>query len=683
MLDLTISIVSYNTKDLLRRCLTSIFKFTRKLNFEVIVVDNASSDTSATMVKREFPRVKLIRNRLNRWYTGANNQALKLARGRYFLILNSDIFLKHNAFKTMIAYLDKHPRVGAIEPLQIYEHGRIAPTGSHHNTPLTDFFELTWLGRKLAHQKLLNHFRMVRKSRRHTWPAQVICDAALMTRTDLVKKIGGYDEKLKLYYTENDLCRLVQNQGFTTVHFGEATVKHTVSASTAKIGWQTISGIYAADVFHYYRKWHGPLPAALLFLSLKLNHLWPFVLIFILAAVLRIWRLAELMPFIGDFGHDYLAARDLLTTGKIPLLGIASSVPWLYQGSLWIYLTALALSLSNFHPAAPAVLASILSLITLWAIVELAWKYWGKLAAIASGLIFTTSPLAVLHARTPWHTSPIPLAAIGYFYFLLKRSSFWSAFFFSVLFQFELSNAPLVLLLLFTRINKYSLIGLLIPVMPKIIYDLTHNFSQLGGFILWLGYRIVAFFGYRQIHTVSLHRLVTTSQIIFDYLQKFFSPGLGLPAAIILLFILFTLTQARKQSEYLIGFWILIIGISYYVHGTPSEAYFPVLFPVLALILGWGISRFPAALALIIILAIFNTKFLFSHRFGNTGLSLADRLTVVDQILVHTGGQPFKLIGTGPGSEHQTFLDNYRYLLWWRAKVVPSSQAQLSVTISQ
>jgi hypothetical protein len=458
--------------------------------------------------------------------------------------------------------------------------------------------------------------------------------------------------------TENDLCRRIQDQGFTTVHLGQAGVKHTVSASTAKVGWQTISGIYAADVFHYYRHWHGLWSAALLFLSLKLNHLWPFVLIFILAAGLRVWRLAELMPFIGDFGHDYLAARDLLTTGKIPLLGIASSVPWLYQGSLWIYLTALALGLSNFHPVAPAVLASILSLITLWAVVELAWKYWGKLAAVASGLVFATSPLVVLHARTPWHTSPIPAVAIGYFYFLLKRSSFWAAFFLALLFQFELSNTPLILLLLFTRINKYSLVGLLIPLIPKIIYDLTHNFSQLGGFILWIGYRIAAFFGYRGAHTVSPQRLVTTSQIIFDYLQKFFSPGLWLPTAILIGFIVFTLTKAKRYAEFLLITYYLLLITSFYIHGSPSEAYFPVLFPVLALAVGWGISRYKFMLLPIIALAIFNGWWLFGHRFGNSGLTLSERLIIA--------GTPEALIRTGPGSEHATFLDNYYYLIWWK-----------------
>src|SRR3990167_4925997 len=146
MIDLTVSIVSYNTQDLLRRCLASIFKHTQSINFEVIVVDNASVDGSVAMVKHEFPQIKLIRNRRNRFYAPANNQALQLARGRYFLILNSDIFLTTNAFKKMINYLDRHLQIGAVEPLQLDVAGKVVPTGSRHNTPLTDFYELSWVG---------------------------------------------------------------------------------------------------------------------------------------------------------------------------------------------------------------------------------------------------------------------------------------------------------------------------------------------------------------------------------------------------------------------------------------------------------------------------------------------------------------------------------------------------------
>ena len=104
-MQLSVSIVSFNTKALLKRCLASIFKFTKGLSFEVIVVDNGSTDDSAAIVRKDFPQVKLIQNRTNRWYSGANNQALNAAKGKYFLILNSDIFLKDNAFKSLVCYL--------------------------------------------------------------------------------------------------------------------------------------------------------------------------------------------------------------------------------------------------------------------------------------------------------------------------------------------------------------------------------------------------------------------------------------------------------------------------------------------------------------------------------------------------------------------------------------------------
>lgn len=272
MIDLTISIVSYNTKDLLLRCLRSIYRHTRGLKFEVIVVDNASTDGSARATATHFPSVKLIHNRTNRFYTQANNQALKLARGKYFLILNSDMFIQNNIFPKMISYLASHKTAAALEPLQFYETGRIAPTGSRHNTVLADFFELTWLGRQLAIKSYLRHFRYASRSRRRTWVSEVICDAAFMTSTQLLQKIGGYDERLKLYYTENDLCRRLQSLGLSTVHFSGAAIYHRVSASTNQVGWPVISQVYAQDLLTYYLTWAHPISAYLLYFSLKLNN---------------------------------------------------------------------------------------------------------------------------------------------------------------------------------------------------------------------------------------------------------------------------------------------------------------------------------------------------------------------------------------------------------------------------
>src|SRR3972149_5493828 len=107
-MDVTISIVSYNTKDLLERCLRSIFRYTKGISFEVIVIDNASSDGPGEMVEQKFKKVRLIKNESNKYYTGANNQALKKARGKYFLILNADTYFVDNSIKKIFDYMGEN-----------------------------------------------------------------------------------------------------------------------------------------------------------------------------------------------------------------------------------------------------------------------------------------------------------------------------------------------------------------------------------------------------------------------------------------------------------------------------------------------------------------------------------------------------------------------------------------------
>src|SRR5439155_12254163 len=113
-MDVSISVVSYNTRDLLADCLRSISAATHDLSYEVIVVDNASADGSADMVAAEFPDVQLVRNSENRGFAAANNQALSHARGCYVLLLNSDARLRPGAINEMAGFLDAQPTVGVV-----------------------------------------------------------------------------------------------------------------------------------------------------------------------------------------------------------------------------------------------------------------------------------------------------------------------------------------------------------------------------------------------------------------------------------------------------------------------------------------------------------------------------------------------------------------------------------------
>ena len=267
-MDVTISIVSYNTKDLLERCLESIIKYTKDLRFEIIIVDNASSDGTAEMVEQKFKRVRLIKNKLNKYYTRANNQALKVAKGKCLLILNADTYFVDNSIKKIFDYMDKNKDIGTVEGLEVYEDGRLVPNGSKFSTPLLDFYELSLIGKRFKNKKMLDDYRITGKKRDQTFDIDVGCDAFLCVRTDILRKIGGYDTHFLLYYTENDLCLRIKNYGYKIVHLGSARVMHEVSASAKKIGWRKFD-IFYRDLLTYYIKHGYKISGTLLFILLK------------------------------------------------------------------------------------------------------------------------------------------------------------------------------------------------------------------------------------------------------------------------------------------------------------------------------------------------------------------------------------------------------------------------------
>lgn len=290
-MDISISIVSYNTSKLLERCIRSIFKYTKGIKFEVIVVDNNSSDESVQMLERKFSQVTLIKNKANKYYTGANNQSLKIAKGKYFLILNSDTYFIDNSIKKMIDYMEENSDVGACEGLEIYEdgaddppaggegarlrakrdrRGRLVPTGSRFSTPLIDFYELSFIGKRFKNRKMIDKYRIVNKKRDELFDIDVGCDAFLMVHKNILDKVGGYDEKFLLYYTENDLCLRIKKLGYKIVHLGNAKVIHTVSASVKKLGFKKMD-IYYQDMLWYYRKHGYILAGTLLYILLKLE----------------------------------------------------------------------------------------------------------------------------------------------------------------------------------------------------------------------------------------------------------------------------------------------------------------------------------------------------------------------------------------------------------------------------
>ncbi len=346
---------------------------------------------------------------------------------------------------------------------------------------------------------------------------------------------------------------------------------------------------------------------------------WLLILIIATATFLRVWQLNTHAIFFGDAARDLLVAEESVKTGTLPLLGIPSSVPRFRQGPLTIWMEMIVYLFAGHNLLAQSYFFAFLSVVALIALYELLTIYANRTTAVLAVILFSFSPLAIAHARMPYHTNPIPLFLLFFLFALMhlwqgkKWGVFWSILTFCLAFQFELALAPLILLIPFViwRTEKKSSlkalrknwlqlsIGAVIGLAPQLIHDLTHNFEHLGGFAVWVVYRMVSFAGYKQQHTFSLSRFGNTITLFWSYWMKIWSTQNVVLSALCLtvllgaLMFLFMQFRQKKKIEPIIQIStisFLILTIAYFVHGSPSEAYFPPYFILLPILMGYGLS---------------------------------------------------------------------------------------------
>ena len=263
--DISVVVVSFNTRDLLRDCLTALRMETEGITNEVFVVDNVSRDGSAEMVEAQFPEVKLIRSSVNLGFGGANNQAFKVATGRFIVLLNSDAFLEPMALRRSIAYMDANSRIGLGGARLIGADGSWQASCRMFPSPLNDFLSLSGLAAKFPKSRFLGR-------QDHTWanqdePADAdwVPGAYSVIRRSVLDEVGHFDEQFFLYYEEVDLCKRIKRAGYTVRYWPDVVVVHLGGESSKTITDLTMSKSGAQlelwrmrSAFLYYRKHHGP-----------------------------------------------------------------------------------------------------------------------------------------------------------------------------------------------------------------------------------------------------------------------------------------------------------------------------------------------------------------------------------------------------------------------------------------
>jgi GT2 family glycosyltransferase len=255
--DLAVSVVSYRTPALVRRCLLALEGERERLELAVTVVDNASGDGSADLVAEEFPWARLIRNARNVGFGAAHNQALRAASARHLLVLNSDAAPTPGALNTLVDYLDRHPDIAIVGPKLRYPDGRIQPSRRRFPTLATLFFDSTQLQRVWPVNALLRRYYMADRPDNVEQEVDWLVGACLCVRARAVADVGLFDERFFLYSEELDWCRRFRAAGWRIVYVPAAEVRHIEGAST---GLDLIARdrLFQTSKLRYAAKWHGP-----------------------------------------------------------------------------------------------------------------------------------------------------------------------------------------------------------------------------------------------------------------------------------------------------------------------------------------------------------------------------------------------------------------------------------------
>lgn len=261
--DLSIIIVSHNTKRLLRRCLNSVFTNLRASNikFELIVVDNASRDGSVEVIENEFPQVRLIKNQKNLGFGIANNQGVKKSRGKYLLFLNSDIVVLNEAIPKLYRFAKKQEKYGIYGGKLFNPNGTIQPScGYFYSLPIV-FLSLFLKGDQLH----LTRFSPD-KIKKTDW----VSGACLLISRDIFNELGGFDERIFMYMDEVDLCYRAKQRGYCVVFYPEAHFIHVGSASSQDKRAPYVN--LFSGLMYFYQK-HWPQKLWLLKIMLKMKAL--------------------------------------------------------------------------------------------------------------------------------------------------------------------------------------------------------------------------------------------------------------------------------------------------------------------------------------------------------------------------------------------------------------------------
>ncbi len=262
--ELSVVIVNWNARSFLDSCLATILKYTRGISYEIVVVDNNSSDGSVAWVRQHYPQVHLITNQRNVGYSRANNQALQVCRGRYVLFLNPDTRILGNALGEMVGFMDRHPEAG-VAGCRVLNPDLSLQLACRRSfpSPAVALSRLTGLSKLFPQSKVLGRYNLTFLPSGQVAEVDAVSGSFMMVRPEVFAQVGRLDERFFMYGEELDFCLRAKQAGWKVLYNPQAEIIHYKGASARKNRWRALREFYRAMYIfhrkHYARKMLWPV----------------------------------------------------------------------------------------------------------------------------------------------------------------------------------------------------------------------------------------------------------------------------------------------------------------------------------------------------------------------------------------------------------------------------------------
>ncbi len=244
---LSIVIVNYNVKHFLEQCLISVKKALENVEGEIFVVDNNSVDGSVEMVCEKFPLVHLIVNKKNLGFAKANNQAIRQAKGEYFLLLNPDTVVEDDTFTKVIDFMDTHPDAGGLGVKMVDGSGKFLPESKRGlPTPATAFYKIFGLSSLFSHSRRFSKYHLGYLDENEINKVDILAGAFMLLRKNVLDEIGLLDEIFFMYGEDIDLSYRITQGGYNNYYFPETRIIHYKGESTKKSSVNYVLVFYRA-----------------------------------------------------------------------------------------------------------------------------------------------------------------------------------------------------------------------------------------------------------------------------------------------------------------------------------------------------------------------------------------------------------------------------------------------------